>query len=126
LGRLSHQVGFITAIESTILASCEFGRCEFISNIDAVVVLTVVIVLNVVVVLVEVGIVVAVAVDVDVAVAVFDDNVVPEAASAFLVLSVANIKETTGGVTTANRPHCSRNDRRSALSCSFFCSSDAI
>jgi hypothetical protein len=110
LGRLSGQIGFITAIESTIVASWDFGRCEFISSIVAVIVD------------VDVTVEVDVAIDVD----VFDDTVVPEAASAFLVLSVANIRETTGGVTTANRPHCSRNDRRSALSCSLFCSSDAI
>jgi len=42
--------------------------------------------------------------------------VLPEAASAFLVLSVASIKETTGGVTTAKRPHCSKKERRSAFS----------
>jgi len=42
--------------------------------------------------------------------------VLPEAASAFLVLSVASINETTGGVTTAKRPHCSKKERRSAFS----------
>jgi hypothetical protein len=31
--------------------------------------------------------------------------VLPEAAGALLVLSVASTKETTGGVTTANQPH---------------------
>ena len=49
--------------------------------------------------------------------------VLPEAASAFLVLSVASIKETTGGVTTANRPHCSKKERRSAFSRSLSSSS---
>ena len=101
-----------------MVANCEFRRCELSCNIAAVDVLggTVAVTVDVLIVVVD-------------EIVVVDDFTVtdvPEAASAFLVLSVASIKVTTGGVTTANRPHCSRNDRRSALSCSFFCSSSAI
>jgi hypothetical protein len=77
-----------------------------------------VVVVNVVVVNVVVGkaVVVNVVVANVVAVVAVVTVVLPEAASAFLVLSVASIKETTGGVTTANRPHCSKKERRSAFS----------
>ena len=58
----------------------------------------------------DVGIAVDVAVAVDVDIVVVDVVliVLPDAASAFLLLSEASINVTTGGVTIANLPHCSR------------------
>jgi len=128
------QEGFITAIESTIMANCEFRSFEFpstpsiipridvvtmIVSVVATVVVNVVVVKAVVVgnvVVTVVGDAVVVIVANVVAVVAVVTVVLPEAASAFLVLSVASIKETTGGVTTANRPHCSKKERRSAFS----------
>ena len=127
------------------MANCDFRRFDPSSNsktndnddVTVTVSVTNVSVVNVVVNVVVVNVVVG---NVDVtnvvvgnAVVVIVANVVavvavvtvvlPEAASAFLVLSVANIKETTGGVTTANRPHCSKKERRSAFSRSLSSSS---
>jgi hypothetical protein len=61
-------------------------------------------------VVVDVGMAVDVTVVVDVAIVVVDVVliVLPDAASAVLVPSEASINVTTGGVTMANLPHCSR------------------
>lgn len=119
----------MTAIESIIMPNSELrvpgtsywaglrtvGVPVRVKVIVVVVVGRVIVVDNTVVIDVLVAVAVVVAV-VAVVVAVVTVRVVfPDAASAFLVLSVASINVTTGGVTTAKRPHCSKKERRSAF-----------
>jgi hypothetical protein len=119
LGAPSDQEGFISPIESTIMANSEC--LGLTSSIMVAVADEVTVIVSVVVTFIVVDDVMSV---VDVVAVVPNVTVfAPEAASAFLVLSVASIRVTTGGVTTANRPHCSKKARRSALICASFGSS---
>jgi len=85
--------------------------CSSSTGVKVVVVVVKVPVVKVVVVVVKVVVLV---VKVVVLVVVLVVVVAPEVARAALSPTVS-IKATTGGVTTAKRPHCSRNARRSAL-----------
>ena len=119
------QENFITAIESTVIYSSDLPESGPISSIVCENVVTgviddpidvVVTVIDDVGAVVDITVVDDVGIAVDVAVAVDVDIVVvdvvlivlPDAASAFLLLSEASINVTTGGVTIANLPHCSR------------------